>query len=60
MDATKLNNLAGKYKAQYGTPFDLNELDGISGLDINYISHVKIIDCIGTIDSNFGSFDSFG
>jgi hypothetical protein len=27
VDATLINNLAGKYRAQYGTPFDLEELE---------------------------------
>jgi hypothetical protein len=48
-DATKVNNLAGKYKAQYGTPFNLDDLQGISGLDINHITRVKIIDVVGSI-----------
>lgn len=42
-DATKINNLAGKYRAQYGTPFDLQELIGLVGLDINNITHKKIL-----------------
>jgi hypothetical protein len=59
-DATMLNNLAGKYRAQFGTPFDLNELSGQSGLDVNQITHVKIIDVVGSIDENYASYDSFG
>ncbi|PKP48801.1 MAG: secretion protein [Bacteroidetes bacterium HGW-Bacteroidetes-12] len=58
IDATNINNLAGKYQAQYGTPFDLDELSGISGLDINNITHVKIIDVVGSINATFGTFDS--
>lgn len=57
-DATLINNLAGKYKVNYGTPFDLDDLSDIDGLDINNITHVKIIDVIGTIDNQFASFDS--
>jgi len=60
VDATYLYNLAGKYKAQYGTPFDLAELDGTLGLDINAITHIKIIDAIGTIDDTYASFDQYG
>ncbi len=60
VDATHLNNLAGKYRAQYGTPFDLAELDGTIGLDVNAISHVRVIDCIGFIDSAYATFDQFG
>lgn len=55
---TYLNNLAGKYELYYGTPFDLSELSGISALDIQNITHVKVIDVVGTIDSNFASYDT--
>ncbi len=57
-DATNIYNLAGKYKAQYGTPFDLNELTGITGLDINTITHVRVVDVIGNIAEPFASYDS--
>lgn len=57
-DATNLYNLAGKYRSQFGTPFDLDELVGITGLDINNITHVKIIDVVGSIDSQHASYDS--
>jgi len=59
LDPTKINNLAGKYRALYGTPFDLQELDGISGLDINNITHVKIIDVVGSLDSTYVSYDAY-
>lgn len=58
MDATYIHNLAGKYRAGYGTPFDLAELDGISGLDISQITHVRIIDVVGSINPLFGTYDS--
>lgn len=58
MDATYLHNLAGKYRAQYGTPFDLNDVDGIVGLDINNITHIKIIDVVGSINPTFGTYDN--
>lgn len=48
VDPTNLHNLAGKYRAGFGTPFDLAELDGASPLlDVRAISHVKIIDIVG-------------
>ena len=59
-DATNIYNLAGKYRAQYGTPFDLEELSGISGLDVNAISHIRIVDVIGSINSSYASYDSQG
>jgi hypothetical protein len=60
VDCTKINNLAGKYRQGYGTPFDLAELDGTPGLDINRITHVKIIDVVGCVDPEFATFDSTG
>jgi len=60
MDCSKINNLAGKYLANYGTPFDLQELAGISGLDIHHITHIKVIDVVGSVNPMYGSFDSNG
>ena len=57
-DPTNLYNIAGKYVANYGTPFDLNELSGILGLDINAITHVRIVDVIGSVNSAYASYDS--
>ena len=51
-DATLINNLAGKYVSGFGTPFDLQELSGISGLNISAITHIRIIDVIGSINGN--------
>ena len=51
------NNLAGKYISGYGTPFDLDELKNIAGLDVNHISHVRLVDVIGSVDSLYGSRD---
>lgn len=58
MDATKLNNLAGKYKANYGTPFDLEELKDSIGLNISAITHVKIVDVVGSVNPSFASRDA--
>ncbi len=57
-DATELYNLAGKYSTHHGTPFDLNELAGIAGLDINNVSHVRVIDVVGNIAEPYSSYDS--
>lgn len=59
-DATKIHNLAGKYRVNFGTPFDLVDLIGNSNLDVNQIHYVRVIDVIGTIDPNFGSTDVNG
>ncbi len=57
MDATKINNLAGKYKANYGTPFDLEELKDSVGLNLKAITHVKIIDVVGSVNPVYGTRD---
>ncbi len=60
MDGSKLNNLAGKYIYGYGTPFDLDELRDSVGLDVNNITHVKVIDVVGSINPVHGTHDSRG
>jgi hypothetical protein len=60
LNASKIHNLAGKYLVNYGTPFDLDELKNIDGLDINSITHVKIIDVVGSINPAYLSRDSKG
>lgn len=60
IDPTKLYNLAGKYRAFYGTPFDLEELKDSADLNINHITHVRIIDVIGTLNDSFYTRDSKG
>jgi hypothetical protein len=59
-DARFYHNLAGKYVSGYGTPFDLEELKGTPGLDVNNITHVRIVDVIGTIDPLYASHDHTG
>jgi hypothetical protein len=60
LDTTYIHNLAGKYRSGFGTPFDLAELAGIDDLDIGLITHVRIVDVIGSIDPIYGSRDSQG
>lgn len=48
VDPTNIDNLAGKYRQGFGTPFDLAQLDGVSPLlDVRTVSHVKIVDIVG-------------
>ncbi|HRP88928.1 MAG TPA: T9SS type A sorting domain-containing protein [Edaphocola sp.] len=54
------HNLAGNYIYGYGTPFDLEELKDSTGIDINNISHVRLVDVVGSIDPNLGSKDANG
>ncbi len=60
LDAKNLNNLAGKHAMLFGTPFDLEELSTQEGLDINAISHIRIVDVVGSINPDYGSRDAFG
>lgn len=60
IDATKIHNLAGKYKQGYGTPFDLNDLVDSTGIDLENITHVRIIDVVGAIDPQYATYDSQG
>ena len=59
-NCASVHNFAGKYRQGYGTPFDLEDLIDSLNIDLNNITHVKIIDVIGTIDPSYGSFDSNG
>lgn len=58
LDASKLHNLAGKYIAGYGVPFDLNELKNQQGIDIHHITHIRIVDVIGSISPDIGLTDA--
>ena len=60
VDPTFINNLAGKYRVGYGTPFDLEELRDSANIDINNITHVRVIDVVGSIDPQYGTYDAFG
>lgn len=58
INARQIHNLAGKYTAGHGTPFDLAELAGAPGLNINGITHVRIIDVIGSVGAHASLDDS--
>ncbi|MCA0425918.1 MAG: T9SS type A sorting domain-containing protein [Bacteroidetes bacterium] len=58
MNPALVNNLAGKYSAGYGTPFDLEELK--DSLDVNLIQYVRIIDVVGSLNPAYGSRDAAG
>ena len=55
-----LHNLAGKYTLFKGTPFDLKELKDSASVDIYNITHIRIIDVVGSLNENFGTQDSRG
>lgn len=60
LDTRNIHNLAGKYRGGWGTPFDLSELPDTSLLNKQSITHIKVIDCIGSIDDSFATYDSQG
>lgn len=60
VNATKINNLAGKYRIAWGTPFDIAEIPDTPLLNKNNITHVKIRDVIGTIIDTLATRDSHG
>ncbi|MBO4599596.1 MAG: T9SS type A sorting domain-containing protein [Bacteroidales bacterium] len=60
VDPTFINNLAGKYRVGYGTPFDLEDLRDSTNIDINNITHIRVIDVVGSIDPQYGTYDAFG
>jgi hypothetical protein len=61
VDPTNVQNLAGKFLAGFGTPFDLAQLRNASPqLDLQRITHVRVIDVVGTNDPALGSADARG
>lgn len=60
IDCSLVNNLAGKYVNGYGTPFDLEEMKDKPGLDVNAITHVRVIDVVGSINPLYATYDSDG
>ena len=46
-DAADIEQLAGKYRAGYGTPFDLSQLAGNPLIDLNNIGYIRLIDVVG-------------
>jgi hypothetical protein len=59
LNARHVNNLAGKYASGYGTPFDLEELSGKPGLNLNHVTHIRLVDVIGSVGSH-ASLDTGG
>lgn len=60
VDVLDLYNLAGSYRQGFGTPFDLEEFVRIEDLDVTNITHVKLVDVVGSIDPAYGTYDSEG
>ena len=47
IDPTNIQGLAGKYRQGFSTPFDLADLSGTVGLDVNNVRYVRIVDVVG-------------
>jgi hypothetical protein len=60
LDCVKIHNLAGKYRVFFGTPFDLDDVKDSANIDVNNITHVRIVDVVGCIQSAYATYDSQG
>ncbi len=58
IDTRNIYNLAGKYRLFYGTPFDLYQLKDSSNIDIQHITHIRIIDVVGCLQDAYARYDS--
>jgi len=47
VNATDVEQLAGKYRRGFGTPFDLQQLAGSPGLDLANVRYVRLVDVVG-------------
>ncbi len=57
---SEIHNLASKYGAMYGTPFELDEIPDDPLLNKNSITHVRIVDVVGCIDPEYATYDCQG
>jgi hypothetical protein len=60
VDATKIHNLAGKYITSFGTPFDLEDLRDSLAVDIQRVTHIRLVDVVGAIQEQYASLDHLG
>lgn len=60
VDCRYVHNLAGKYRVGFGTPFDLEDIKDSANIDINSITHVRIVDVVGSINPLYATYDSQG
>lgn len=56
-NATQINNLAGKYRGLYGTPFDLADISATTLLNPQAVTHVKVVDVVGCIQNTYCTRD---
>ena len=60
LNPTQIDQLAGKYRAGWGTPFDLEVLADAAGLDVRRVTHVRVVDVVGSLDSAYRRPDRDG
>lgn len=58
--AEKLNNLAGKYIAPFGTPFNLDDLPDTTLLNKDAVTHIRVVDVVGSLQSPYTQRDAAG
>lgn len=56
----KINNLAGKYRVGFGTPFDLSDLPDYKDLDKNSVRFIKLLDVVGSLNPKYAAYDTSG
>lgn len=57
VDPSDIDGLAGKYRVGYGTPFDLGLLSGRVGLNIDRVTHLRLVDVVGSILPEYARYD---
>lgn len=60
VDPTYIDGLAGKYRSGYGTPYDLALLADSTGINLDSIMYVRIVDVVGTNDPLYATYDQYG
>jgi hypothetical protein len=59
-DPSVVDGLAGKYRVQWGTPFDLNDLTDTPLLQKDSVRFIRLIDVIGALDAQHAQRDALG
>lgn len=60
LDPIKIHNLAGKYRMDFGMPFDLSDIGDSLHIDIQRVTHVRIVDVGGCVQQSLASYDGLG
>ena len=60
LEPTQLRNFAGKYRVDYGVPFDLAELSDSNNINLQSITHLRIVDVIGAVAKPYTTYDNRG